>query len=170
MSYVYTIDLYLAAANPTLQLIDKKAVLKEAETRYNAKSVHMQNSKSLEIISIDPILNCVHMTLTSELSLNSVGRAFRTFSTILINDLGDADFKEQVTGSGALFKTVIPDKEKPSKEPGSSTAEISDLDFVKGLMDYLVNKRDPDSTAYRKKRMAMEEMKKIARESGLIER
>lgn len=47
-------------------------------------------------------------------------------------------------------------------------AQIEDLDVIKSLMDYVYKKRDPDSTTYRKKKAAFEQIKKIAFDSGII--
>ncbi len=127
----------------------------------------MQNSKEITISKIE--VTHMILTLVSTLSLNSVGRALRTFSTILLKEYEDADFMKEVTTRGALFKAVQVDDAFDLKHVDKIVLEeISDLDLIKGLMDYVYKKRDLDSTLYRKKRIAMEEIKKLCIESGII--
>lgn len=168
MSYTYDIELHLAEPKPTLNLLDKADIIRKAELEYNLRSVHMQNCKTIKIHSIMP--SFIKLTLSSDLFLNTVGRALRTFSMILIADYKDQDFISQVTKGGALFKTIQVNAES-NVQPSDSTIDfkqLSDLDLIKALMDYVYNKRDPDSTIYRKKRQAMEDIKRISIESGLI--
>lgn len=165
--YKYEIELHLASVKPTLDLRKKEEIIRSAEKEYNNRSVHMQNSKEIKISKIE----ATHMILTllSTFSLNSVGRALRTFSTILLKEYEDVDFIKEVTTSGALFKAVqVNDTFDLKHNDKIVSKEISDLDLIKGLMDYVYKKRDPDSTVYRKKRIAMEEIKKLCIESGII--
>lgn len=165
--YEYEIELHLASVKPTLDLRKKENIIRVAESEYNRRSVHMQNSKKISIIKIEATY--IVMTLVSALSLNSVGRALRTFSSILLKEYEDVDFMKEVTTSGALFKAVqVDESSKTKRDEKISSEEISDLDLIKGLMDYVYKKRDPDSTQYRKKRIAMEEIKRICLESGII--
>lgn len=165
--YKYEIELHLASVKPTLDLRNKEEIIRLAEGEYNRRSIHMQNSKEISISKIEATY--MVLTLVSTLSLNSVGRALRTFSSILLKEYEDADFMKEVTTSGALFKAVqINDTHNLKRDEKNITEEITDLDLIKGLMDYVYKKRDPDSTQYRKKRIAMEEIKRICIESGIL--
>lgn len=160
----YEIELHLAKLNTELKLDKKKDVIYQAQEAYNQRSAVMQNPKTVRIQDVTE--NYVRLTLESELVLYSVGRALRSFSVILLKEFNDEDFNAEVTKSGALFRAVLLDDACETEQNGKK--ELTDLELLKGLMDYVCGKRDPDSTAYRRKRSAMEQIKKICLESGII--
>lgn len=167
MSYTYDLEVQLAS-NKHFNLSQKKDSIIDAIQRYNHRSFEMQNPKTLTLKKIGD--KEMHLTLESALPLNSLGRALRTFSTIILKEIKDIDFCNAVTPNGQLFSTTLLSDSPIENENTSFNdySKISDLDVIKSLMDYVYKKRDPDSTIYRKKKAAFEQIKKIAFESGII--
>ena len=95
------------------------------------------------------------LILESSLPLNSLGRALRTFSIIIIKEIKDDDFINAITANGQLFSTkqLCKNEKETSMEFNIDYAQIEDLDVIKSLMDYVYKKRDPDSTTYRRFRV-----------------
>ena len=93
-----------------------------------------------------------------------------TFSIIIIKEIKDDDFINAITANGQLFSTkqLHKNEKETSMEFNIDYTQIEDLDVIKSLMDYVYKKRDPDSTTYRKKKAAFEQIKKIAFDSGII--
>ena len=102
--HIYTIKLAFANPNPTITFEDKSAVINKAIQDYNNRTFNMQNPKKIERVALEPSI--LTLKLESALPLNSLGRALRTFSTILIKEYQDPDFISQIASNGQLFSTV----------------------------------------------------------------
>lgn len=168
MSYVYEVEVQLATTQRKFNLKDKHIIINDAIQRYNNRSYEMQNPKTLKLQEIND--DSMFLTLESSLPLNSLGRALRTFSIIIIKEIKDDDFINAITANGQLFSTkqLCKNKKETSMEFNIDYTQIEDLDVIKSLMDYVYKKRDHDSTTYRKKKAAFEQIKKIAFDSGII--
>lgn len=168
MSYVYKVEIRLATTQKKFNLKDKHVIINDAVQRYNNRSYEMQNPKTLALQEIND--DNIFLILESSLPLNSLGRALRTFSVIIIKEIKDEDFINAITANGQLFSTrqLGKNKKEISIKSHIDYAQIEDLDVIKSLMDYVYKKRDPDSTTYRKKKAAFEQIKKIAFDSGII--
>lgn len=167
MSHTYNIQLTFANQSPTITFKDKEDVIDKAIIDYNNRTFQMQNPKKIEKIYLDK--STLSIKLESALPLNSLGRALRTFSTILIKEYKDSDFIAQITSNGQLFTTVHSSEgnDKIISNNEIDINNIDDLDIIKALLDYVYNKRDSNSTIYRQKKAAMYNIKKIAIESGI---
>lgn len=167
MSYSYTIQLAFATPNPTITFTDKVDIIDNAIVEYNNRTFQMQNPKEIEKIALEPSI--LTLKLKSTLPLTSLGRALRTFSTILIKEYQDPDFIAQIASNGQLFTTVH-SSENSNQAISNNAIDINmidDLEIVKALLDYLYKKRDSNSTVYRQKRAAMNKIKQIAVDSGI---
>lgn len=167
MSHFYNIKLSLAIPNPSITLLEKEEVLDKAIQEYNNRTFQMQNPKKIEKISLENAI--LNIRLESALPLNSVGRALRTFSTIIIKEFKDSDFIAQITPNGQLFATINSSEDvcENNSVDRVDVNSVDDLDIVKSLLDYICNKREQNSTEYRKKRAAMNNIKQIAIDSGI---
>lgn len=168
MSYTYEVEMQLATTQKKINLTDKRDILDDAIQRYNNRSYEMQNPKTIKLQDINN--DSIFLIVESALPLNSLGRALRTFSIIIIKEMMDHDFMNAIAANGQLFSTkqVCKSEKVIKAEPNVDYTQIGDLDVIKALMDYVYKKRDPDSTAYRKKKAAFEQIKKIAFDSGII--
>lgn len=166
--YVYEVEIQLATTHKKFNLTDKRDVIDDAVQRYNSRSYEMQNPKTLKLKDIND--DSIFLTLESSLRLSSLGRALRTFSVIIIKEIMDNDFINAITANGQLFSTkqLCKNEKETDMNVNIDYAQIEDLDVIKALMDYIYKKRDSDSTIYRKKRAAFEQIKKIAFDSGII--
>lgn len=160
----YNVSLTLAKQNATISLKNKEAVVNHAIEEYNA--LPMQNPK--HIIKVEISETYLRIRLESALPLSSPGKALRTFSKIL---LSDPDFSSQLTPNGQLFRTAEASETPPDQIDQKESVDadsITDIELVHSLIDYVFAKRDPDSTIYRTKKKAMQEIKKISLAAGLI--
>lgn len=168
MTYKYELKLRLANAKRGISFKSKEKIIQKAIEIYNQRSFSMQNPKEIKINKIES--EYLYIDLGSSLPLSSVGKALRTFSVIILKELEDPDFIKEVSSNGQLFSTtLISNDEIKNNKSVRNLAEVSDLDVIKSLMDYVYKKKDPDSSTYRKKRAAMTQIKQIAIESGILD-
>ena len=167
MSYIYNIQLTFANPSPTITFIDKEDVIDRAIKDYNNRTFQMQNPKKIEKTAIER--SVLSIKLESALPLNSLGRALRTFSIIIIKEYEDPDFIAQITSNGQLFTTVHSSEntDKIVSDNEIDINDVDDLEIVKALLDYIYKKRDSNSTIYRQKKAAMNKIKQIAIDSGI---
>ncbi|MDD4095417.1 MAG: hypothetical protein PHP22_04170 [Oscillospiraceae bacterium] len=168
MSYTYKIGIKIAKANTELDFLNSETnrLIRDAENEYNdICGFSAQNPKTMIIEEI--FHDSIVLTLNSTLPLRAAGKALRPFSQILLRN---PSFTSVVNTSGQLFQTfrVSPHEAEISASILVSVDEIDDLILLKSLMDYIYRKRDSDSTTYRKKRAAINRMKQIAIDSGII--
>lgn len=134
-------------------------ILKECAKTYNDKS----KEKEIEIIESSLNPRSFIIILSSPKELEIPGRSLRLFSQALV------EHKE--------FKDMVINKKLFLTEPAAADAidggavnpnTIDDIEFLKSLIDYLYNKAPGTSTEYKKKRKALNRMKIIAKEEGLM--
>ena len=87
-------------------------------------------------------------------------------TTILIN--GSSRFKDRVTPGGQLFRVV--GIQWPAREENTlmDPELISDADFLKALIDYIIVEKKDKSTSVQRKKDAVQEMKKLAVDARII--
>lgn len=132
----------------------------------SVKDFNETPKKNVKIIS-DMVITTSYLTLTltSEAPLESVGRALRSFTAIILEK--EKELISFCTPGGSLFRyTLIKEENEIFKE--DSAEKISDAQLINALVDYVCANRDTNSTVYKKKRMAIEEIKKIAKEAGIV--
>ena len=165
MSYIYTLESRLAKTTANLKFTSKKDIINNSVTRFNDTSKYQQqNPKLLNLISLTD--DVIYMKLESELQLQTVGKALRSFTIFLLED---PDFANEISSKGQLLRTIQTDCHFDGKKENEGTQiEMDDLTFVKGILDYMYKPRDIETTLYKRKKNAMAQMKKIAIESGII--
>lgn len=158
-------DMTLCLAKPGGVLTEREQ--KEFETgieSFNHQSVFMANPKKIELLGIDD--NRIHIRLHSQNALPTPGRGLRSLTTILLKN-SDC-FQGRVTKGGQLFRildaAVI---RQPSDDTAVEPASVSDADFLKALIDYLISEKSSRPSG-REKRAALEKMKQVAVESGFF--
>jgi len=160
----YSYEMALSLARPGTPFSDEdRQALKQGIACYNEKSVYMANPKQIQLLEIAD--SYIHIRLLSTQILTTPGRGLRTLTTILLNDFRSR-FADRVTPGGQLFR-VISVKQPTGGSALMNPALISDVDFVKAIIDYLVERKD-GSAACQKKKAAVKEMKKLAVEAGII--
>lgn len=162
LKYVYEMTLSLARPGAPLSDEDYLAIEKGI-TEYNARSVYMANPKKIKLLETAD--SYVKIELSSTQALTTPGRGLRTLTTILMGEPASR-FAERVAPGGQLFR-VISIKQPPRENAEIDPASVSDIDFLKAILDYIMERKD-SSTAAQKKKAAMEEMKILAVESGII--
>ena len=156
----YTYRLTLALIDPEPITAEEERLLLAAIESYNQKSLLMNNPKKLKIIQMRE--NSLVVDLSSTQALSTPGRGLRTLTAILLKSEA---FQRRVSPNGQLFRTVK--IEQPCQDSMEGAIDqISDVDFLKALLDYVYSRKD--SSTYRKKKLAFEEMKKLAVSSGII--
>lgn len=162
LRYSYEMMLSLARPGTPFSNEDRQS-LEKAVAEYNQKSIYMANPKQIHLLEVTE--SYINIRLLSTQALTAPGRGMRTLTTILLND-PTSRFADRVTPGGQLFRVIS--IKKPACE-GSLTnpAFVSDVDFLKAIIDYIMGKKD-GSTACQKKKAAMEKMKELAVESGIF--
>lgn len=159
----YSYDMTLSLARPGTPFSNKdRQALKQGIAGYNEKSVYMANPKLIQLLEIAD--SYIHIKLFSTQILTTPGRGLRTLTTILLND-PQSRFADRVTPGGQLFRVIS--VKQPTESTLINPALIPDADFFKAIFDYIMEKKD-GSTACQRKKAAMEEMKKLAVEAGII--
>ena len=162
LKYGYEMTLSLARPGTPFSQEDRQ-FLEQAIAEYNGKSVYMANPKQINLLEVAD--SYIKIRLCSTQALTTPGRGLRTLTTILLND-STSRFADRVTPGGQLFR-VININQPTCRDASIDPARISDIDFVKAVLDYIAEKKD-GSSACQKKRAAMEEMKKLAVETCII--
>ena len=170
MAYIYTLEMKLAKASKKIDLRDFYAQIEETAAAYNETGADAFNQKSIELLDVKD--NAIQMRLRSAIKLNAVGKALRYYSQGLIMRV--PALADNLTGSGQLFRVSvigIPSEETDSTdlEIPLKIREIDDAELVKALVDYVCRKRDPNTATYLKKVKAVEKMKQLAVEAGILE-
>lgn len=167
MEHNYLIGLKLTHSNVSINFRDHIEFIQKCVDEYNKVSQSKSlNPKFIELDQNDISTDAIVLTLHSTNALTVVGKALRHFSQLLLNNDG---FKKCVV-NGQLLKTIPVSELSPtgSEKQIVNVSEIDDIEFMKALLDYIYRKRDADSTAYRRKRIALDQMKQIALESGIL--
>lgn len=162
LKYSYEMTLSLARPGTPFSKEDRQS-LDKAIAEYNERSIYMSNPKQISLLEVAD--SYINIRLFSTQILTTPGRGLRTLTTILLNDPTSC-FAARVTPGGQLFR-VISIKKQARESSLMNPALISDVDFLKAIIDYIMGKKD-GSTACQKKKAAMEKMKELAVESGIF--
>lgn len=159
-AYHYDLTLSLALPGPDFSGEDRRT-LEEGIGAYNERSIYMNNPKHIALLEMGK--NHIKLRLSSTQMLTTPGRGLRALTAILVKT---PSFQDRVTPGGQLFRVI--DVERPDDCGGApEAAEISDAELVKALVDYLLERKD-GSAASRKKKAAVEEMKRLAADAAMI--
>ena len=165
--YIYLTELKLAKTRSHITLEDYKTQIEEAACIYNEAGTAAVNKKSMELLEIKS--SSILLRLRSEVQLNAVGKALRFFSQQMVNQI--PALAGNITSSGQLFRANpigLPTTEETKVEVPLKIREIDDAELIKALVDYVCRKRDPNTSVYLKKAKAVERMKQLAVEAGML--
>ena len=134
----------------------------------NISKNSVRNSKYVDMTSVQVTEDSILFTLYSENELPVVGKSLRLFSKLLLEE----NYFKDLLMNEKLFKTYIP-AEVVDKENGKVTFidvsdSVSDSDFVKALIDYLLTPQYPYTKEKNDIGNGIKEMKAIAVKTGLI--
>ena len=167
MSYIYSLELKLARTAEQIRLNEFENTIRQATSDYNDAGKKSVNPKSIELIKIENSLILLHLTSASELRV--VGKALRYFSQLLVKKI--PILLENLTSSGQLFRVNqigLPIAENEDPHVQLQAREVDDACLIKALIDYISKQRDPNTATYIKKLKAVEQMKQLAIEAGII--
>lgn len=159
----YLLTIALPSSGPDFSEEDRRG-LEAGIADYNAKTLQMNNPKTIKLQEMGK--NYIKLVLSSTQILTTPGRALRALTTNLIKDSSSC-FKDRVTPGGQLFRVVAVEQLDDCENGPVNPTSISDGDFVKALVDYLLERKD-GSAASRKKKAAVEEMKKLAADAAML--
>lgn len=164
-SYEYLIGLKLVHPNPSKELNDFENIINLSAQEYN--HICMNRSTNPKEITIREITgNTIILKLNSRTELSSPGKALRSFSQLLIKH---SEFAKCFVFGKQLFTSFEVTSENSAESNTHITADdIDDTLFMGSMLSYFLNKRDSDSTTYVHKRKAVEKMKLLAYECGII--
>ena len=158
--YNYKVKLELQRADIKVDFLKIADNLIESAEEFS--DAPKKNKKTISDIKVYE--NYITLNLSSEAYLDSVGRALRGYTCLVLEN--NEALLACTTPSGSLFKySLIADNKEAEEE-----IKISDSELIKALIDYVTSNRDTNSTIYRRKRNAIEKMKNIAIEAGLIKK
>ena len=167
MSYIYSLELKLAKTSDCIHLGDFQTAINEAIIQYNDAGKKSANPKNIELVNIENNLILLHLTSASELRF--VGKALRYFSQLIIQKV--PILTQNLTTSGQLFRINqigLPIAEDEDPNVQLQAREVDDACLIKALIDYISKKRDTNTAIYIKKLKAVEQMKQLAIEAGII--
>ena len=150
-AYHYDLTLSLALPGPEFSAEDRRTL----ENGINSYPKH--------ISLLEMGKNHIKIRLSSTQMLTTPGRGLRALTAILVKT---PSFEGRVTPGGQLFRVLH--AERPDDRGGApEAAAISDAELVKALVDYLLERKD-GSAASRKKKAAVEAMKRLAIDAAMI--
>ena len=159
-AYHYDLTLSLALQGPEFSAEDRRT-LENGINSYNERSIYMNNPKHISLLEMGK--NHIKIRLSSTQMLTTPGRGLRALTAILVKT---PSFEGRVTPGGQLFRVLH--AERPDDRGGApEAAAISDAELVKALVDYLLERKD-GSAASRKKKAAVEAMKRLAIDAAMI--
>lgn len=157
----YTAELYLSDPGPAFSE-EEREILQRAAEEFNLHTMEMANPKTIKIEAIND--HSVKIKLLSTLPLKS-GRAFRRYTNLLIQH---HEFADRMTSAGLFRTTLLGEKAEEREVPSPPPEQISDLALLQALQRYLFERKDGGSKVYRQKRAAIEKMKELAKDSGIL--
>lgn len=164
MHYIYTLEVRLMNPNPSVKFTDQQEVIIKAIKHFNDARYQTPHPKTLELLSCSE--DVLQMKLTSPVRLETFGRAIRLFTISLLEEPA---FAREVI-KGQLLRTMaiktVCDAGEMAKPVDIDS--IDDLTFIKSLLDYMYQKRDAETTIYKRKKEGMRQMKQIALECGIL--
>ena len=151
-AYHYDLTLSLALPGPEFSAEDRRT-LENGINSYNERSIYMNNPKHISLLEMGK--NHIKIRLSSTQMLTTPGRGLRALTAILVKT---PSFEGRVTPGGQLFRVLH--AERPDDRGGAP-------ELVKALVDYLLERKD-GSAASRKKKAAVEAMKRLAIDAAMI--
>ncbi len=163
----HLLEMRLAVMANDIDLRKHKKSINACIDKYNSAGSKSANFKQLSLIEVNEKRMTVRLTTDEE--LNTPGKAIRFFSQELYKKI--PSLKAAVTVSGQIFRikeigTAVPENEDSAIQ--LKTLKISDGDLICALVQHSLNKTSSVGAAYEKKRRAIEKMKQLALESGLL--
>ena len=162
MQYNYTFPLKLRCAAPiqTGSFKEHEKWFRECVKEFNQRSDNSTiNRKKIKVVEIDD--DVIEIRLCTETNLGKApGRSLTMLSRALIDDkntMYDPYFSKQLF-HGKLFTIEVIETE-------AGGIQMSDGELIKALVDYGMT---PKSNILEKQKKAVEQMKKLAIESGLF--
>ena len=158
--FTYTLMLRFAKASGGIDLTSNRRYLKfikRCAAEYNEKS----NGKTIEIVDSSLTSRSFTINLSSPFELDIPGRSLRLFTQALVED---EEFKKMVFNKKLFLTEPVINADGTTIDPN----EIDDGEFIKALIDYVLNKAPGSSTEYKRKRKAFNRMKIIAKEEGIL--
>lgn len=152
-------------------ILEKMKAFNEASrrSRVNPKYIGLGDSGKEDGVQITP--DRIYLTLYSQQRLDVPGKALRFFVQLLIQPEEDKNLSDLVS-NGHLFRTfIVATKSGGDDSVGSkdiAVEDIDDVEFVKALLDYLMKKKSQYSPENNAQRNAVDRMKALAIESGII--
>lgn len=159
LPYCYQMD--LTTPSPDLPFTEEeKAALADAIEKYNASSLSMANPKEIELVEVSE--RYISLKLFSTQALTTPGRGLSRLTTLLL----DTCLAARVVNKHLLrvIRIQRPTDAAMTKNPAST---ISDIELIKALLDYITTPKDSSSAA-KKKRAAIEDMKRLGVQGGLL--
>lgn len=152
--YSYLLKIKLAYPSQTIDFNKFSGTIKNAINESN------KSSKSIQICLKDIKEDFFLLEVTSSYEIQHPGKSIRLFSQEIVK----SHYFDSYVRHGKLFSTFPVGTDEETQEVFDPDT-ISDAELVKCLVDYMANKSQKD---YIKRRKALNEMKKIAHESGLL--
>ena len=167
--YSYPLRLRLACPTIDLQKSPHRELLEGAVKEFNERSETAYNPKRIR--DLRHLGNSeITLVLDSGIELESPGRAIRLLSQIIADNAAFAPAVQR----GRLFLTLptIPEAENMEgiMEADISPEKISDEVLLNGLVHFFLNKAvGSTSSEYKKKRAAVDLIKSMALNAGIID-
>lgn len=159
-NYSYNLRLRFANPNQIGSFKDHAEYFLNCVNKYNNAAQIARNTKKIEILHIDS--NHIDICLYSNSDLTKApGRALMHLTSLLLNEEND-DYDNYFANH--LYHNKLFYTEQISVTKNYET--ISDIEFVKGLIDYISR---PKSEISEKDKSTMNRIKLIAFENGLIQ-
>lgn len=138
-------------------------------SRVNPKYIGLGDSENEDDVDFTP--DRIYLTLYSQQRLDTPGRALRFLVQLLVQGEEDKNLSDLVS-NGHLFRTFIVAAKSGGNDSGGNkdiaVEDIDDVELVKALLDYLMKKKSQYSPENNAQRNAVNRMKALAIESGII--
>lgn len=167
-NYVYYLRLRFANPNPKPQNFSFKsheAYFIYCVEKYNKAAKNARNKKRIDVLNIND--DNIEIRLNSNADLTKApGRALMYLTTLLLRN--DTEDKEETNFDDFFANNLYYNKLFHTEQYSVSKniQELSDADFIKGLIDYISK---PKSEVSEKDKSTMNRIKLIALENGLVD-
>lgn len=163
MNYTYTVGVKLATPNSNFSFLEDKynhIIMKYIET-FNDISTRSANPKTATIVNI--YRDYFVLRIDSVYEISAVGKALRPFSKLIVDS---HEFDDYIKYSKLFSTFPLINVSNISEDIVDPETIISDAELIKGLVDYTCSKTEND---YKRKKIAMTKIKKIALEAGIVQ-
>lgn len=163
MKYSCTVGVKLATPNSDFSFKEKeyKDTIEKYIEVFNDISKNSANRKEVTIVEV--YREYFIIKIDSDYEITAVGRALRPFSKLIVESHKFDDYIKY----SKLFSTFpLVNTSVVSDDIVDPETTISDAELIKALVDYTCSKTENN---YKKKRIAMTKIKKIALEAGIVQ-